>query len=344
MIIQQWTRSPIVTSTFVTALFTLCATLPSTASAANTSLSETPDSYEFKLLLKNSEFSADRDAAIDAFLKRVKTQAEAHGLSVSWKDPAKHKIKQREIRYLDSGAHTLNKSSDKLIFRTRTEMKKSCQAAELDTCTPKKAKVTLKQRFGDGVDQPLLDLTPDAGKISSSLAAEVGSKRKFERDYSWTVDDAGEKVVLRKHSLSFSVTLEDLSSGTSIHSYETFADLMALYPKVPWANTAVTATEALVPTCKIASTVIKKVGKVNLDDGNECDASFTFWRNQDDQTVFASEFSYTCDHSDTFAGVQDKAEEFYKALMEDPFVDANPSTKTAIAYACAPSVVSVDGG
>jgi hypothetical protein len=157
---------------------------------------------------------------------------------------------------------------------------------------------------------------------------------KFEQDYSWKGDSSGSKTLLRKRSLSSSVETKSVSGRSQVRSFANFGEIMAIYPKVPWDTFGVAPATALVPTCAIASTVIK-VGKIEFDANNVCDASFTFWRNQDDGVPLTSEFSFSCKQDGSgFLAVRDKAEEIFKGLITDPFVNRQPSTKTAIAYRC----------
>jgi hypothetical protein len=315
----------------------VCTIIASGTLHAETSLSKTPQSYEFKVLLNNSNFVTDRYTAMNEFMCRLKANAKRHDASVVWKEPD---TKQREVRYLDTSDKAMRKHD--LIFRTRIQMKKSCQSTDLANCDIKDTKVTLKQRFGDGVDKQVFDMTPDKSKATAFNGQKMKSTEKFEQDDGWKSDCKGGKTVIRKRSQSSSVKSKDVDGREQVRRYTTLGDVKALYPEVPWSTLGVSLTAALVPTCSIGSTVVK-VGTIVFDTGNSCDASFTFWRNQDDQTSLASEFSFSCDNSGgVFGAVNDRVEAVFKELIEDPFVNIKPSTKTVIAYNCAGEAVIVD--
>lgn len=118
---------------------------------------------------------------------------------------------------------------------------------------------------------------------------------------------------------------------------------MALYKEVDWGELKEHANETLVPTCPIASTVVK-VGKLSFHKDVNCKASFTFWRKETDQTALASEFSYSCDdNKGAFSGSKGAVEAVFKQLIEDKLVNPVPDTKTAIAYRCATNAARPEG-
>ena len=62
------------------------------AQADENAANKAPDSYEFKVLLKNELFlDRQRDARIDAFLARLERYAESQGAKVKWKNPGRGK-------------------------------------------------------------------------------------------------------------------------------------------------------------------------------------------------------------------------------------------------------------
>ncbi|MEA3274447.1 MAG: hypothetical protein U9Q81_03970, partial [Pseudomonadota bacterium] len=155
---------------------------PLSARAVENASEKVPDSYEFKVLLRNGAF-VERDAAIQAFLERLEQIAEQHGATANWKTPEERKIKQREVRFLDTSDSRIRK--DDLIFRTRIEMTKSCDPVRPHTCEPKEAKVTLKQRFAPGADGVLLDMMPNLDKAKALPNQVLSNDLKFEADYGW---------------------------------------------------------------------------------------------------------------------------------------------------------------
>lgn len=318
------------------------------AQAVENAANKAPDSYEFKVLLKNDEFSDQkRDAAINAFLERLERYAKSQGAKVKWKKPEEREIAQREVRFLDTSG-TLEQARiyrQGVVFRTRVQMAEPCDSAQANTCKAKKYKVTLKQRFEPGADGALFDMTPNLDKAKAFPAQAAEHDPKFEEDYGWEPgeDGSGAREIKVRKSSSSSVEIDDLQGREQIRDYTTVGDVMAVFDQVPWDEEEVKAGAVIPPTCLIESTKVD-VGKLTwkFDSGEKvkCKASFTFWRNgkELDRSPLASEFSYTCsDKKRLFAQAENAVKKVFKKLTNDEFVNDKPDTKTRIAYRCAPN-------
>jgi len=318
------------------------------AQAVENAANKAPDSYEFKVLLKNDKFGDQkRDAAINAFLKRLEQYAKSQGAKVKWKKPEERRIAQREVRFLDTSS-TLEQAGiygQGVIFRTRVQMAESCDSAQANTCKTERYKVTLKQRFEPGVDGVLFDMTPNLEKAKAFPSQAAEHDPKFEEDYGWEPVEGkpGAREIKVRKSSSSSVEIDDLQGREQIRDYTTVGDVMAVFDHVPRAEQEAKADAVISPTCLIESTKVD-VGKLTWKFGSgekvKCKASFTFWSNVKEltQSPLASEFSYTCsDKKSLFAQAKSAVKEVFKLLINDEFVNDKSDTKTRIAYRCAPN-------
>jgi hypothetical protein len=316
--------------------------------AVENAASKEPDSYEFKVLLKNDKFADQkRDAAINTFLERLEQNAESQGAKVKWKKPGERKIAQREVRFLDTSGNLEQAKiyGQGVIFRTRVQMAEPCDSTQADSCMAEKYKVTLKQRFEPGADGALFDMTPNLQKAKAFPAQAAEHDSKFEEDYGWEPgeDGSGAREIKVRKSSSSSVEFEDLQGREQIRDYTTVGDVMAVFDQAPWDEKDVKAGAAIPPTCLIESTKVD-VGTFTwkFDSGEKvkCKASFTFWSKvkELDRLPLASEFSYTCgDKKRVFAQAKNAVKNVFKQLINDEFVNDKPDTKTRIAYRCAPN-------
>lgn len=318
---------------------------PVSAQTIENSANKAPDSYEFKVLLKNDRFDKqNRDPEINAVLERLRQNAELQGAEVDWKEPGEREITQREVRFLDTSADLEQAKifGQGVVFRTRVQMVKPCDSEQADACKPEKYKVTLKQRFNASADVALFKLTPNLNKAKAFSDQVAKHEPKFEEDYSWKTseDESAVREFKIMRSLSSSVEIKDLQGREQIRDYTTAGDIMAVFDQVPWDWDKVQADTGLQATCQIESTKIdvgKLTWELNSGEKIKCDTSFTFWNKESDRSPLASEFSYACkDKQKVFGQVKDAVTKVFKQLINDEFVNSEPDTKTRIAYRCAP--------
>jgi len=225
------------------------------SSIAAQSGSRTPDSFEFKVILKNSLFnSSSKNSGIDSFKKIIEGQ---FGITVK----EDRKEKSRVVSYMDTVNCDLRNNN--YILRKRFTLKGGA---------PDSLKVTLKYR-SDKSNK--VRSKKFKARLSSNLIAS-----KFEVD----VVKGSSSQTQKKFSYSGSVELGKIKK---------FHQLKSLYPALNELGISDNKKLKKVNDFTAFESVME-LGAIKIA-GKKCEASFSFWYETRDQIdPFVSEFSYVC--------------------------------------------------
>ena len=257
---------------------------------------EIPDSYEFKVILKNSQFFSVKDGikilsvkdGIKNFQKVLRQKK-----NVVFK--GERKDKSRVISFLDTKKCHLKKNG--YILRKRFTMKDDI---------PVDLKITLKYRGSE---------------------FDVVRKNKFAANTTLLVDSKFELDLVKDEVFSRSVNVE-------LGKFEDISDLISLYPIIknlekdgkPKIN-EVTEKLEQVHEFNIFETKVD-LGKIKFTDKKKCEASFTFWyKDLEKKELMVSEFSYVCKKD------LPQSKDLHQTILGlSEWVEAKPITKTETAY------------
>ena len=280
-------------------LYTIVATLLTflgggviSSSISAQPVSKTPDTYEFKVMLNNSLFTSD---SRDTNIDNFMEIINKQPKIEVNKDK---KEKSRIVSYLDTNKCGLKNNN--YILRKRFTLKND---------VPDRLKITLKYRSSTPI---AIGGQSFQAKPSSELTAS-----KYEADIVRNASSQTQK----KFSYSGSVEMGKI---------KTMSDLLSLYPVLSALNISDNKKIKMVNKFVAFETVIE-IGIIRISD-QKCDTSFSFWyKDKEKKHLIASEFSYVC------SKITDEGEKLYQAILQqklgqESWVNANPSTKTAIAY------------
>ena len=228
-------------------------------SKADQTDNRTPKTYEFKVMLKNSQFTS-RNSGIKDFKKAI-----IQKLKVIFNKDENEK--SRIVTYLDTkNCHLKNNN---FILRKRFTLKNN---------VPDRLKVTLKFR---GTDIDIVSKKTFEAKPSSNL-----TQSKFEADI---VKDSSLPSMIQ-YKFSHSANIE-------LGKFKNISQLMSLYPVLGELETDGDPKNIkLKPVNKFAAfETLVELGTVTVAE-QECDASFSFWyKTREKSYPIVAEFSYVCE-------------------------------------------------
>ncbi|NOQ64190.1 MAG: hypothetical protein GQ582_06735 [Methyloprofundus sp.] len=204
------------------------------------------------------------------------------------------KEKSRIVSYFDTKKCDLLKNN--YILRKRFTLKND---------VPDRLKITLKYRGAepDEVGEKSFQAKPSSKLTKSKYEADIVRKSPFKTQ--------------KKFSYSGSIELGKMKK---------ISDLLSLYPVLNELGIDDNKKLKTVNNFAAFETVVE-IGVIKMGS-QECEASFSFWyKNREKKHPIASEFSYVCNK------LTDEGGELYQSILrQQNWVNANSSTKTAIAY------------
>ena len=256
-----------------------------------------PDTYEFKVLLKNKQFESI-DEGIKGLQKAIAENPAGSKVVFNVESEPEFRI----VTYLDTKKCHLKNNG--FILRKRFTLKKD---------VPDRIKVTLKFR-GSDVDTV-------GQKTFIAQPSSVLTKSKYEVD------------VVKGPSSSTPAKKFTRSSSIELGKFKTISDLMTLYPVLKELETS-GHPKIIKPEVKLkrvnkftAFETVVDVGTIKIAEA-KCDASFSFWyETKEKSKPVAAEFSYVCKKASA------KANQLFQAILGlSDWISSKPKTKTAIAY------------